>query len=77
MKNEGAKKIRIMLMERDLTQAKVARLLGVTLQAVNNTLSGNYKSRRVVEALALYLNSTPEEIAAIIRGEAVDAGKAA
>ena len=66
--SDGARKIKVMLIEANVTQAEIARLLGVSLQAVNNTIMRKRTSKRIIKGIALHLGKPPEEIEAIIMG---------
>jgi transcriptional regulator with XRE-family HTH domain len=51
---------KIKLLRSGFTEADIARMLGVTRQAINNEMRGERKSVRVREALCR-LTKTPEE----------------
>ncbi|MDD4339244.1 MAG: helix-turn-helix transcriptional regulator [Syntrophales bacterium] len=70
----SAIKIRIKLLERGITQQQIADMLGISIQAVNNVIVKGSASMRVVNALAMILNTTPGEIRAIIQEDDRDVG---
>ena len=51
---------KIKLLKAGISETEVARMLGVTLQAVNNEMAGAKKSKRIREALSR-LTKTPED----------------
>jgi len=61
-----AKKIKILLIQKDITQREIADRLGVTPGLVANVINGRHKSRRVKDGIARILgepdiwNYTPD-----------------
>jgi predicted transcriptional regulator len=56
------KKIRILLMENDVRQARIADQLGVSRTAVSNVIKGIVESRRIKNAIASAVGKKLEEL---------------
>jgi len=64
-----SKGIRILLIEKGLTQTAIARRHRVSLQRLNNAVRGESLSLKILEILAKELNLSTEEIERMIRSE--------
>jgi len=61
MKNRHVIKRKSILWSRDLTETRVAELIGVTKQAVNQEMRGFGASERIRQELCRLTNTTPAE----------------
>jgi len=57
-----AKAIIKLLIDADITQAQLARELGVSIQAVNNVIHGRDRSRRIQQHIATRLGRPYDEL---------------
>jgi len=60
MEMDRRKKLKILLIEKDIVLSQIARDLGVTHGAVTNVLRGVWASRRILEAVAARVGMDPD-----------------
>lgn len=56
------KEIKILLLQNDITQAQIARALGISISAVHQVIFREAKSRRVERYIAKLLKKRVEEL---------------
>ena len=60
--NMKAKKVKILLIEKDLTQAEIGRRLGYSKGMINHVIRGRVRHPFIEEAVARMLGQKPEEL---------------